>query len=105
MLLLYVVDLIRKTSSETKQQAMVCQKGLVESPILGGTRPVKDRWTSAARTATLSRWELLEEFPVKDIGDDLFCYPRCMFKRDKVKGVLKMTKLVFADSLVEHFDI
>ena len=48
--------------------------------------------------------QLLEEFPVNDMGD-LSWYLGCAFERDKAKGVVKMTQTAFVDSLVERFDI
>ena len=48
--------------------------------------------------------QLKEELPVNDIGD-LFWYLKCAFERDKMEGVMKMTRTAFVDSLVDHFDM
>ena len=43
-------------------------------------------------------------FPVSDVGD-LSWYLGCAFERDKMEGVMKMTKTAFVDLLVDRFDI
>ena len=36
---------------------------------------------------------------------DLACNLRCAFERDNMEGVMKMTRAVFVDLLVDRFDI
>ena len=48
--------------------------------------------------------QLKEEFSVNDMGD-LSWYLGCAFERDKMEGVMKMTRTAFVDSLVYCFDI
>lgn len=48
--------------------------------------------------------KLQDAFPVNAMGD-LSWYLGCAFERNEAKGIVKMAKTVFADSLVERFDI
>ena len=48
--------------------------------------------------------QLNEAFSVSDMGD-LSWYLGCVFERDRMEGVVKMTQTAFVDSLVDRFDI